>query len=238
MSGSVFLSLVSLHKPPYDDLPQGHITMMHRSAVAPLRMKAPCALCHEIGAYSAACMTAKSETKKCMMIGKTFIGFLHVFMLYPIPCLCGLCAPPFGKTTIFSSSAGMLQGTEPLQCLSFHTAACRHFHSLWLCCVAFWSTTMWSDLSHTLSTSSLKMIRRPWHPLVSMSCSSVFTLSSNDCLLVSILGRCLRAPIPRPASILHSRRATHASPFFNASSSCSPEIRCLSFSCLFLPRMG
>ena len=167
------------------------------------------------------------------MIGKTFIGFLHVSCCIQFRA-CGVSVLLRLEKQQFSAVLqGCSKGTEPLQCLSFHTAACRHFHSLWLCCVAFWSTTMWSDLSHTLSTSSLKMIRRPWHPLVSMSCSSVFTLSSNDCLLVSILGRCLRAPIPRPASILDSRRATHASPFFKASSSCSPKIRCLSFSCLF-----
>ena len=143
------------------------------------------------------------------------------FLLYPIPCLWGLCAPPFGKTTIFSSSAGMLQGTEPLQCLSFHTAACRHFHSLWLCCVAFWSTTMWSDLSHTLSASSLKMIRRPWHPLVSMSCSSVFTLSSNDCLLVSSPGQV--PSCSHSSSCQHPPQSTcnsHASLFFFFSKLC------------------
>ena len=36
------------HKPQYHDLPKGHITMTHRSAAAPLGMKAPCDLCREI----------------------------------------------------------------------------------------------------------------------------------------------------------------------------------------------
>ena len=62
-SGSVFLSLVFLsHKPRYHNLAIVHITMMHHSAVAHKGMKAPRAVCHGIGACSAACMTAKSDT--------------------------------------------------------------------------------------------------------------------------------------------------------------------------------
>ena len=59
-SGSLFFFLLFLsHKPRYHNLLKGHITMMHRSAVAPLGMKASCALCHAIGAHAAACTTAK-----------------------------------------------------------------------------------------------------------------------------------------------------------------------------------
>ena len=70
---------------------------------------------------------------------------------------CAVSGPPCGKTRMFSISAEMLRGTDDLQCPSFHAAACKHFQSLWPCCVAFWSTTMGSDLSFILSTTSLKM---------------------------------------------------------------------------------
>ena len=100
MSGSVCLSLVFLsHEPRHHDLAMVYITMMHRSAVA------PCALCHEIGACSAACTTAKSVTKKCLMIGEDIEWLPSRFMLYPLPCLCGLCAPPFGKIRQFCRDA-------------------------------------------------------------------------------------------------------------------------------------
>ena len=63
--------------------------MMHRSAAALLAMKAPGALCREIGAFSAPCTTAKSETKKCLMIGENVYWLPSRFVWYTIPCLCG-----------------------------------------------------------------------------------------------------------------------------------------------------
>ena len=54
------------------------VTIVQRSAVALLGTKALCVLCHEIGAYSAACTTAKSEAKKCLMIGEDAMDFLRV----------------------------------------------------------------------------------------------------------------------------------------------------------------
>ena len=103
-SGLVFcFSAVLLsYKPRYHDLPRGYITMMHRSAVAPSGMKAPCALCHEIVAYSAGCTTAKSETKKCLVIGEDMPSFAFGFVSNPI------------------SSAGMLHATDARQCWSLH----------------------------------------------------------------------------------------------------------------------
>ena len=80
-SGSLFLSLVFLsHKPRYHDLANRHITMMHLSAVDPLEMKARCALCREFRAYSAACSTAKIETKKSLMIGEDMYGLPSHFV--------------------------------------------------------------------------------------------------------------------------------------------------------------
>ena len=169
--------------PQYHDRPKGHITMMHRSAAAPSGMKAPCALCHEIGAYSAACTTAKSETKKCLMIGFRVSFRIHV------PCLCGSYALPFGKRRCLQKfSLDAPRDTLSSAGWSFHSAACRGFQSLCPCC-------------HNPTTSSLKVIRRTLHPPLLMGCSRDFTLSSKHCIIAGILERRLLVPsLVQPAS--------------------------------------
>ena len=67
-------------------------TMMQRPAVAPWGMKAPCALWHDIGAFSAACTTAKSERKRCL-IGRRHVRTSFAFGVVSNPVL----VPPFGK---------------------------------------------------------------------------------------------------------------------------------------------
>ena len=54
-----------------------------------------------------------SETRKCLMIVEDIYWLPSCFMLYPIPCSCGLCAPPFGK---IGSFPGMLLASDALQC--------------------------------------------------------------------------------------------------------------------------
>ena len=72
-----------------------------------------------------------------------------------------------------------------------------------------------------------------------MGCSTVFPRSSEHCLIAGIVVRChLLAPIPRPANILDSRWASHATSFFIASLICSPTIHFLSFSCLVFAEFG
>ena len=115
---------------------------------------------------TAACTTAKSNTKKLLMIGDDLYWLHSRVVLCPIPCV----APPLKKTSILSNSAGMLHGTEALQCLSLHTATCRHFQSLCPCCIAVCSTSMRSAVSFIFGTSSVKMIRKPLHPPFSTGC--------------------------------------------------------------------
>ena len=161
------------------------------------------------------------------------MGFLRVCFYAQFGACAFFLASPFGKTSIFRSSAGMLHGREALQCLSFYTAACRHFQSMWPCCIAFWSTTVGSGLSFILWTSSLKMIRKPLHPPFSTGCSRACALSSRLCLFANSPDRCLLlVPIRRPAKIIDSRCASRDSPFFSTSLSCSPKTLFLSFSCL------
>ena len=118
-SSSLFHSLVFLsHEPRDHDLPNGHITMMHRSAVAPLGKKAPCDLCQVIGAHSAACTTAKSGTKKCFhdRRGTVWTSFAFGFVSNPVCAVVVL-----SKTRILKRSARMLHATIAVQCFSFHT---------------------------------------------------------------------------------------------------------------------
>ena len=133
------------------------------------------------------------------------------FILRPIPCLCGFCVPPYGKNRIFRSFASMLHATHALQCLSFHTEACKHLQSLCPCNIASCSTTRGSDRSLMLSTSLRKTIRSPWHPPLSTGCSRVLAFSSEHCRKASIRVKILLAPIRRPASSLDSRYASRLS---------------------------
>ena len=113
----------------------------------------------------------------------------------------------------------MLHATDALQCLSLHTAACRHVR--WIVLANY----MGSILSVMVSTLSLKMIRRPVRPPLLMGCSRVLASSSEHCLIAGMLERCLLlAPIPLPASILDKRCASRASLFCGASLICHARI--------------
>ena len=53
-------------------------------------------------------------------------GLPSRFAFVSNPVLCGLRAPPFGKTRIFRSSAGMLHAPVALQCPSFQGMSLQH----------------------------------------------------------------------------------------------------------------
>ena len=117
---TLFLSLVFLsHKPRYHDLPKGHITIRQRSAVASLGMKAPCDLCHVLGAYSAAYAKAKSGTKKCFhdRRGTVWTSFAFGFVSNPV------CAAVVLHRFERQGSSGVLPGCSTQQSLSNASAS-------------------------------------------------------------------------------------------------------------------
>ena len=129
----------------------------------------------------------------------TFTSTSFTFCAMPVAVFVPL--PPSGTTRILRSSAGMLHGNG-LQAFPVSVA----------CCIAFWSTTMGSDLSVILSTSSLKMIRGRWHPPLLMGCSGIFLIFHPKFLLVSWTSAFFL--LQNPSSCQHPRQSMCFSRFF------------------------
>ena len=64
-------------------VPRASVPRPSQKGAAPLGMKAPCALCHEIGAYSAACTTVKIETKEVLWDGREHVLASFAFCVLP-----------------------------------------------------------------------------------------------------------------------------------------------------------
>ena len=140
------------------------------------------------------------------------------FVLHPIPCLCGVCAPPFWKNKdlqefagmrIFRSSAGMLHATEALQCRSFHTPACRHFQSVILLYRILVDT---QNSGHDRPSRSQRRMpaMRDWAniahcdiPLLLRPATEDPTSKCDDTPLLSTFSK----PCPKPSQHLHDKEA-------------------------------
>ena len=133
------------------------------------------------------------------------------------------------KTWMFSTPAGMRRSTVGLQCFNFHPADHKHVRSLYAFAITFLSTTIESDCAFIISTS-LKTIRNPSHPPLSMGCSSVGAFISLSFLTPGILpGYLLLAPSPRQARSRNNRYESHTSPFPSALLNCSRDSFCAAF---------
>ena len=100
-------------------------------------MKDPCALCHEIAAYSAACTPAKREIKRCLMIGEGRYGIASRLTLHPIQCLCGSCAPPLSEKRKSSDPLLECSMQQPLSNASTPTPKIERISSPSPCEIAF-----------------------------------------------------------------------------------------------------
>ena len=153
------------------------------------------------------------------------------FMLYPIPCLCGLCSSVWKNKNFqhFCRDAPR-NGRSPVSELprcglqAFPVAVALLYR-------VFGPPRLGSDLSFILSTTSLKMNRRPLHPASSnqrflrFHPTNVFgQVSWKSAFLLPFLVLPASSTIDVLLALLL---------FFAASLSCSSEIRFLSFSCLF-----
>ena len=136
------------------------VTIVQRSAVPPLGMKALCVLCHEIGANSAARTTAKSEAKKCLMIGEDAMDFLRV-------CFCI-------QSRAFAVFVLRRLEHKNLQKFCQHAPRNSRSPSLCPCNIAFRST-VGPDRSFMLTTSLLHKF--------AVHCTHLFRWAVQGCLL-------------------------------------------------------
>ena len=101
------------------------------------------ALCHAIGAYAAACTTANSEPKKCLMIGDGALWLPSRVVLCPCSCLCVRCVGSSNWEDRYlqqfcwhAPRNGSSPVSEPPYC------GLQAFPVSVPCCNAFWSPTM------------------------------------------------------------------------------------------------